>query len=247
MRLDAADAAFTSLDVEKFSGSMDDAALTVGCLEELVTPSLAGRYHRMVGLDLFVSRDESGAERAFAASRAVDPTGVLGPDLVAEGHEVRAVFGQFDLSAGRWDTLPPPASGQIVLDGTAGLERALGWPVLVQIVDPVGAVTQSAYLFPGDPMLEYAIDPAFLRREARRKRTRLALFGTAVGTAVASGFVYGLAAASAGSFEEDHPDWTLDDLEKQQARTNALVGVSGGLAVVAIGTGTAGLLLKAPR
>jgi hypothetical protein len=242
-RLDTAEAAFAAFEVEAFTEAMDDAALTVPCLEDVVAPSLAARYHRLVGLDSFVGREEARAERAFAAARSIEPGATLPVTLVPEGHEVHALFSRYDLGAWRSDTLPPPAAGAIVLDGTPGRERPVDWPVLLQIVDGDESVALSAYLFPGDAVPAYPVDPAWLRREARRKRTRVALYGTAIGAAVASGFVYGLAAASASSFHEDHPDWTTHDLEAQRARTNALVGASAGLAGIAVGTGAAGLLL----
>jgi len=242
-RLDTAEQAFAAFEVDAFSVAMDDAALAVPCLEAVVPPSLAARYHRLVGLDSFVGREEARAERAFAAARSVEPGATLPTTLVPEGHEVHALFERYDLGAWRTDTLAPPAGGTIVLDGTPGRERPVDWPVLVQIVDSDESVALSAYLFPGDAMPPYPVDPVWLRKEARQKRTRLVLFGTAIGSAVASGFVYGLAAASASSFHDDHPDWGTDELDAQRARTNTLVGVSAGLAVVAVGTGAAGLLL----
>ena len=68
--LDAAERAFSSLDEVSFDRTMEEAGLDLACLSAPLSPAQAARYHRLVGLRLYVRDDEASASLAFAAARA---------------------------------------------------------------------------------------------------------------------------------------------------------------------------------
>src|SRR5204863_74020 len=67
-----AESAWSALAVQRFDGVMDSVALTLPCLDAVVTPSVASRYHLLQGLRLYAAGDERRAVLAFAAARWAD-------------------------------------------------------------------------------------------------------------------------------------------------------------------------------
>lgn len=236
-RVADAEEAYGRLDVTGFQGALDDAAFLVPCLEAVVLPRLAARYHRVLGLRLFVARDERGATLAFAAARAADSTLDLPSTLVPPGHEVRDLFVRVDLATGTHTTVPPAATGWLAFDGTRALVRPEDWPTLVQVVRPDGSVAATEYALPGEPLPPYEVSAAW----RARKPARGVLLGVAAGSALASAFAYGLAVASENSFDQPHPEWDRGDLLAARARTNGLTVSAIVFGAGAVGAAAAGI------
>lgn len=238
--LDRAESAFSALDVERFTTTMDDIIYEVPCLAEPAQPALAAQLHRLQGIRQFVAHDEQRAAEAFAAARAADPSYVLPTSLVPDGHAIRDLYGRVPLENGSFDALPQPREGTLRFDGVAGNLRPTGWPTLVQVLDGDGLVAQTDYLFPGDAMPAYDADNHVATSVAAPsgrpgRRVGFTLVGATAVSGLGAGLLYGLASASAADFERDHPDWDEADLIGQRARTNELVLGSGALAALAAG------------
>jgi len=249
-KLDSAEKAYASLEVEQFTLSLDEAALMLPCLGDPVTPALGARYHRTIGLRLFIERDRERASQAFAAARAIDPTYEFPDSLIPTGHAVRAIYGILDASNPQMQRVADPVVGHLTFDGTASNQRPSAWPTIAQILDASGVPITTAYLFPADPMPAYdAVPlPAPLAGigERRPLNPKPLLFVGGGVAAVASGVLYALAASSAQTFDQYHEDWTLGDLETQRGRTNTLVIASIGSGVLAVGAATGGVLIPRP-
>ena len=84
-----AEAAFAARDEAAFDAAMTHLADDLSCLDAVLEPALAGRYHRLIGLRLYARGDQEGARLAFAAARTVDPFGALPSELLPAGHEAR--------------------------------------------------------------------------------------------------------------------------------------------------------------
>ena len=239
--LTQAESAFSALDVERFTTTMDDVAFEVPCLSEPADAALAGRLHRLQGIRQFVAQDEQLASEAFAAARAADPSYALPTWLVPDGHAIRDLYGRLPLENGSFDELSPPSVGALAFDGVQGLRRPTSWPTLVQVLDAEGRPVSTAYLFPGDAMPTYDASPTLASAPARTPSRRpgrkvgFTLVGATAAGGVAAGLLYGLASASAADFERDQPDWDAADLKAHRARTNDLVAASGALAATAAG------------
>lgn len=243
--LDRAEDRFAELEVGAFHAAMDAAAVRLPCLAEAVPPSLAARYHRLVGVALYARDDEEGARLAFAASRFVAPDADLEARLLPEGHEARTLFATAT-TPGERERVPGPAEGALLFDGTPSLERPLDRPTVAQVLGPDGTVRASGYLGVGDALLPYTpvaggVRGASTPGQRRRQGARWAGLGVGIAAGAATGLLYGLATASAQRFDDDTftADYTHADLLAHRRRTNDLVlgsGAAGAVAVAGITT-----------
>ena len=138
-----------------------------------------------------------------------------------------------------------PVRGRLLFDGRQTTERPDAWPSLVQVVDGDGAVAHTAYLFPEEPLPPYEAKPLPTEPPMATggRGPKPAFLVSAGGAAVAAGALYGAAALTNASFQEDHPDWTNDDLVAAQRRNNAFLVASGtaaGVAVASLGVAFVG-------
>jgi hypothetical protein len=235
-----AESAWGALDVQRFDGVMDSVALTLPCLEAVVTPSVASRYHLLQGLRLYAAGDERRAELAFAAARWADREATVSLALVPEGHAIHELFVSLPVDGADTEPLPTPRGVRLVLDGTERSVRPNDWPTLFQIE---GSEVETVYLLPGEPTPAYpAIDPPVDALPFIKSKPQLVFLGTGAAAAVVAGVFYAVAGASAQTFEEEHADWDRADLEAQQARTNTWVTASGVAGGVAVGGVTLGAI-----
>ena len=241
--LQRAETAFSALDVETFTRSMDDAIFLVPCLAEPVDVAQIARLHRLQGIRQFVANEEERAVQSFAAARATEPDYQLPLWLVPDGSALRDLYGRMPVENGTKVPVPAPVSGTIRFDGVPGLERPTSWSSFVQVLDANGRVVATAYLFPGDAMPAYAAvkEPVAASGSASGSHTPhklgVGLVSACVGSALGAGLLYGLAANSAANFEASHPDWDESDLVASRSQTNDLVISSGALGVIAAGLG----------
>lgn len=169
------EAAFSALDPLAFQAEMDVAARALRCLDAPVTPEVAARYHRLVGLSEFVRRDEERARLAFAAARAVDPLGGLPTAVLPAGHTARALS-ESASTPGEVVSLWVRRSRHVYIDGTPSLERPADRDALIQ-VEEGGQIVWNDHLMPDDP----------LPREVRSRAARRAAIGAVVAVGAAGG------------------------------------------------------------
>ena len=182
--LTQAESAFAELNQAGFETLLAAASQDLRCLSAPVSPEVAARYHRLIGLDEFVRRDEERARLAFAAARAVDPLGALPSALLPPGHVARALS-ESASSPGAVTELWLPHEHTFWFDGVAGTARPADRDTLLQ-VEAEGALTISAHLTPSDPL------PRGVQARATHRKLvwlasglGLALGGAAVGVIVA--------------------------------------------------------------
>jgi hypothetical protein len=238
--LDAAEGSLAELDPGSFEPSMERLQVALDCLDEPLTPALAARVHRAIGMRAFAARGPITAG-AFAAARRIEPEPPLSEVLLPPNSPVSEAWSAMSLDGLRIRTLPAPATGWLVLDGTPSVARAVDLPVVFQRVEPDGSVSMSTYLLPGDSTPAYPIRgpsatgpaigaPPVATRADRGPRTAFAV--TALASSAAAAGLWALSADARGRyFDLEHP--VPDDrLNALQTRTNALtVGsiVSAGL------------------
>jgi hypothetical protein len=234
--LDDAEAAYSALDLEAFDAAMGRLREQLLCTEDVVSSALAASVHRMEGLDAFVSSAPSRATSAFAAARSIEPDYRFPPSMVPEGNPVLVDYKALDPAAGGLLEIAEPRGGSLRLDGRNTLERRKVLPVVFQRLDKGGAVADTAYLWPEDPLPSYDVASQGI---SGRQAARIGLFAGAGAAAIGSGVMYALAGKSAGAFETA-PYAELDGLRSQ---TNGRVLASGGLAALALGAGVGGILV----
>lgn len=219
--------AWAVMDVATFEDASDEVVLLLPCLGRVVDPPLAARLHAVAALRRYRSGGVDAAFPSALAATVLEPRGELLADLLDEGHALRERVAEAASERDATERAPAPARGVALwFDGTAGRERPTERATLLQLGPEAGAITTTRYLMPGDPLPAYLTQP--------RVRTALAIAAGVL--AAAAGATYGGAWAERARFDA-LPDGEEDALRTAQASTNALVGVSAGLAAGAVGTG----------
>ena len=234
-KYDAAEQAYSTLDVGGFHNAMDEVAFNFGCMQEVATPEFAARTHRMQGLRLYTNRETARAEQAFAAARRIEPDTPLLPELFPPTHAIQITYGAVP-SIGPMEPLPEPIDAKLFVDGAEGALRPADQPILIQVFEE-GVITGTRYAFPGDalPPYESKYDPA----TAGGLQVNKPLLAAALGAGVAGGVTYGLAWKANQDFWTYDESYTLDDIETLQAQANRRVIVAGTLGGVAVASGVA--------
>jgi hypothetical protein len=215
-RLASAEKAYIDLDAAGFGRALDDARLLLPCLGDVASPAIAAHYHRLEGVRLYAAGQQDQALAAMRAARVLDPGYRFPDELLPPDHALRQAFEALDPSEGRTDRPPQPRDGELAFDGTRTPRRPLDRATLVQLVDPAGSVSQTAWLAPGAPLPAYRARP--------RTRDRLLLASSAL-LAASAGF-YGWAWTTHAPFAD--PSVTdLAELETLQAESRGLTAASG--------------------
>jgi hypothetical protein len=157
--LTAADQAYEQLDIPRFKSNAETAANAAPCLDEPLTPDLAGSMHRVAGMLAFVERDPDLAEQRFAAARVATPDYAFPTTMVPDGHPLRTHYAAIDLSKVPVLPVVPTNDGAILLDGRPSLKRRDGLPVYFQRLDRDAVVTTTRLLSGSAPLPDYPKAP----------------------------------------------------------------------------------------
>lgn len=223
--LDGADAAW-GVDPAAFSASLSAADAILPCLVAPIDAPLAARVHRAHGLAAFAARDNAAASAAFVAARRLDPAYSFPETMIPAGNPVRSLY---DAPLPDLTTRPvtPPATGAIHLDGSPARVRVSHVPTVFQHVENNRAET-TAWVPADAPLPAYRL---------RGQGTRLPLLIAAGVAAAGGGVVYALAHVEYEAYTKDEYP-SVDALDAQGSKVNAMGGTAAGLGVVALGLGT---------
>lgn len=238
------DVAFAELDEEGFQSARWEAGQSVRCLNEPLSSGQVASFHRLEALAAFLDRDHANAVMSFKSVLAVAPGYDLPLSLAPDNHPLRVDFEVASgLADGGQEPLPPPAEGELRVDGMVAEAAPLGRPFVFQYIDGDGVVRSSELVRPGMSVPEY---PAGKVRGSGRGgggsfgvNTPLAV--TAGVAALTSVGLYAAASSRSASFwSAGTPNTQLSDLRRQ---TNTLQGLSLGAGVVAVGAGAGAVVV----
>ncbi len=254
--VERAEGAFGNVDIEEFNAATDAMAALLPCVNEVIPRNTAASIHRMQGLRAFVDRDPERATQAFAAARTIEPAYRFPELLVPEGHPVLRDYDAIPIDAPVVVEIPKPAGGYIQVDGRTAYERPTAWPVLVQIVSDEGAVRDTAYLRPSDPLPQYTVEEKVSRPVAAAGTDTVgggpepvpvtvgpsvpiaALGGVAL---ITSGVMYLVANGASKAYHD--PSTAYTELDGLRSRTNSMQVASVGLAAAGAGIGVTAVVV----
>lgn len=154
--LSEAEAAYRSVNLDRFNLALDSAVLLLPCLGETLTPGVSAHFHRMQGLGAVIKRKSEAASESFTAAKAADPTYEWPDDLIPPGHVIRTTYNAADPDASKFAVPAPPLDGALLFDGSPSDKHPTSRPTLFQITDANGAVQQTALVRTGVKLPAYA-------------------------------------------------------------------------------------------
>lgn len=240
--LDRAEDAFAELDATRFRAEIDQALQDVDCLSSRADAALAARLHRARGLRAFIDGDEGAARAAFAAARAADPAYAFPDAFIPLNHPIRALYHDPGVAYAPV-AVAEPAEGSLEFDGVRSMTRPGSWPSVVVWRDASGAVRQSAWLEPGEPLFAYPGTTGVSARGSTRSTghpSRTLAIAAGASTLMGGGLL-GAAKLSADRFwDPATPDGELEGL---RTRTNTLTYGAAGLGALALGAGVGAVVV----
>lgn len=242
-----AEASLQAADATAFTTRVSELRMDVACVEGVVSPALAARVHRAVGVQLFLDGLPERAREAFAAARRLAP----GQDLpwYPPGHPLTTLWSEAEPGS-ITEPLPPLAPEAVLwVDGVRTQERfpdQAAWLQLEADGGWTGALHHPGLPLPSwtawqplpePPPLPGVEAPPEVERPGR-KVLRYSLAGATGALAVGSAVTLGLAWERRGSF--DDPDvGSYDELDDLRDQANNLTIASAVLGGLALGVGTA--------
>jgi hypothetical protein len=147
-RVTASEGHYAAFEFDQFRTAVQELALDLPCVAEALAPSQAARYHRLVGIDLFILRRTEPASESFTAARAAEPNFAFPTELIPEEHAIRDLYDSMPTTGGSVEALQAPSAGAIRFDGLETLKRPRSTPTIFQYIDETGAAQTTTYLVP---------------------------------------------------------------------------------------------------
>jgi hypothetical protein len=257
--LGSAEASFKTMDLPAFQSGFGAATSALGCLGETVQPLDAARYHRAAGLAAFFGRDVPGAQKAFAAARALDPAFAWDGNAAPAGGPVQIAYSTLSVENPQRKALDVPTTVTLQVDGAAATTRPVAWPSIVQILAPSGAVLSTNWLRAEDavplpaalPMAsgagsESAADgtgsssTTSTQAVSRKSSLKVPLLVTAGVAAAGAAALYGGALATKSEFEASTD---YHEMESLVGTNNALFWGSVGAGGLAVASGVSAFVV----
>lgn len=236
-----AEQAFATMDGLGFDAATFEVNRLLACQTDAVTPVESAAYHRVRALAAFLSEDMPATILSFQAALAAMPGYELPPTVAPDGHPLREQFeqaGRMVATGGSID-LPPPQAGWVTVDGMRTRIAPAARPFVFQRLDVAGAVVDTDYVEPGDPLPTYASEaPAPLPAPGSGRKLQAGWVAAGGALGLVAGGLYGGAFATRSSYEQAVEDGERARILSTHRATNTLVVASLG----ALGAGT-GLVL----
>lgn len=140
-------------DEDAVRRATDSVRAAIPCLGEPLTPAVAARIHRAMGLRAWLDRKDPGTVPArlwFAAARNVEPDYSFPPDLVAPEDPERREYIAVPVGDGRTTEVKSTKETSAHFDGIRTSRRPEEWPTLYQLLDANERLLTTAYLMPGE-------------------------------------------------------------------------------------------------
>ena len=240
--VDSAESAYENADLDAFLAAMLSLDESLPCANHAVARSTAASVHRVQGLRALVERKSQRLSAAFGAARGLEPEYQFPNTLIPTGNPILNTYHESPLPL--TEDQPAPAQGSLRFDGRSSLARPINVASIYQQMGKAGAVLNTAYLWPEDPVPPYllaqpdpveVVIPVLPPVVGGSKIKPLPLWITSAVFAVSSLSL--LAAAISYRVTFDNPDTPYQQIEGLGEKINILVIASGVSGVMAGGFG----------
>jgi hypothetical protein len=234
--------AFAARSMESLLEARLSAEIALNCLGAPMTPQDAAAFHRLMALVSFATnRDLSMLE--FYAARRIEPGYNIPPEIAPPGHPLVRFYNEAaSVDPGDLQVIHPPANTYVVVDGVRGAQRALGVPVILQLVGSDGVVKDTAYLLPNESLPSWSMDPLEIP-PVTVSSARPALRWSAAATGVLAAGFYSAGVVTRNTLYDLENPVADADVPGFKARANTFGGLGVGFAVVSIGLGSASFVV----
>lgn len=242
--IESGETAFVHIDKAALEASKVVATTQIDCLSEPIGQSEAARFHRLIALSAFVTKDHQRAMSEFAVAIGLEPYYVFPEGIVpSSDHPVSVLYGQAASYTLPQDTqtVLAPTGGWSTVDGVRTDVRRSGVSAIVQIMDARGTIADSRFVLPLQslPTLDlskFNIDLNVKPPSIFHSKPAPWLIASATGLVV-SGALYGVAMYEKSRFEDTDNPVPDDELVALQSATNALGIAWVGATVLTAATG----------
>jgi hypothetical protein len=240
----SADLSTAKMDAAGLLAARDRVLVRLGCVTEPLSGSAIGGVHRIVATAASLEHQDTRIAPALAGMLAADPGYQLPAALYPEGHPIRGLLSHAGIllrDPGERPLLTPP-SGWLEVDGQHADAAPLARPAVIQQIDGDGAVVETRYVWPSDDLGRWAAAPD-AAPTPRPHALRVPLLAATAAGVVATGVLYGVAAADNASFHDESIVRTEPELATLRNSTNGLTLAWIGVGAASLGLGV-GLVLS---
>ena len=231
-------AAFADLDLDGLNAASAEAEAVLPCLSEPIDTDAAAAYHRLMGMNAFASGERERVSYEFYAARKLVPGYQVPEEVAPEGHPMVTAYNEaFLVDTGSLEQPVPPLGGRVTVGGVPGGSRGVNEPVIVQVFEVDGTISETRYLAPGEAMPFWGPPPLDTSRELRAP-----LLASTVAMGIVTGGLFATNATTYRRFNSTGENALTTESELQTFRriTNVTLfaGIATGALTVGLGTFT---------
>ncbi|MBM74263.1 MAG: hypothetical protein CMK59_02580 [Proteobacteria bacterium] len=168
-KLDDVEEAIEQRDGYLLKGRMEKVENILPCVVQPLSSELAGEYHLLKGIDLWIHRNQEMAQLYFSAARALGDHDELLQKYYPPGHQlVQDYIEALDLA--EFKKVEPPAEGFLYFDGRENNKRPVYRPTIFQYYVDDHLLT--FVLEPQDPIPSYLTKAQKEDQEFERERSQ---------------------------------------------------------------------------
>ena len=154
--LSAAEEAYASKRRDQIDNAMERAYHALECLEFLITPERAARFHGVVAMQQWSIARFGVGRLALMACRAADQNYEF-PDVIAQDDPIREALVVTRTVTPSRKKVKKPASGSFRFDGREAADRPHSLPTVYQKLDTLGSSRVGAYVWPVQDLPVYTL------------------------------------------------------------------------------------------
>jgi len=161
--IDSLELSFIKRDIESLQNTLEKSSQVIECLDTVISPELAARYHLFSGMSHWIQGQEEQAILAFSAAKTINPDQGIASTLFSEDHQIHTVYREAE-------SLPSSKekgkqAKNTYFDGRKGITRPQEVPTIYQVTRG-NTVVLSSVLIGEQPIPEHSAGTISSKNEA---------------------------------------------------------------------------------